>query len=264
MSIWHIVICIVIFYYFFEIGLLIFIGQKVWTDELNNWWSYLFNIFAFGILILDILICLNKGYYRSGILIMDRKSIYKHYLRRHAAIDITGLVIIMACFFSKNFVLNYFKILFLLKLDNLNLIDVTFQRVLQFNRTKSTIYQVGRLILLMIMSCHYLGGAFYAIDYYVYNTNYYGPNTPNWCWIYNAQAYGQMVLNLPWWLQYEYWMYWSLATMTTIAYGDITPLNPLETFYVIFMLIISCIMFAYILNNIIEILLEAKASMSNF
>lgn len=52
--------------------------------------------------------------------------------------------------------------------------------------------------------------------------------------------------------------------MTTIAYGDITPLNPLETFYVIFMLIISCIMFAYILNNIIEILLEAKASMSNF
>jgi hypothetical protein len=30
------------------------------------------------------------------------------------------------------------------------------------------------------------------------------------------------------------------------------------------MLIISCITFAYILNNIIEILLESKASDSNF
>lgn len=201
----------------------------VWQAELNAWWSYLFNFFAFLVLIADIVVSLNRGYYNQGILVLDRKKIYHHYLRYHSWIDILGLIVVMMCFFSGNFTLNYFKVLFLLKLYNLYLIDVTFQRVLQFHRTRSTIYLVSRLVLLMVMSCHYLGGIFYAIDYYVYSTNYYGPNTPAWCWIYNAVAYSQMVLNLPWWLQYEYCMYWSLATMTTIAYGDITPLNPMET-----------------------------------
>lgn len=133
------------------------------------------------------------------------------------------------CFFSGSFVLNYVKILFLLKLYNLHLIDVTLQRVLQFHRTRSTAYLVSRLIMIMVMLCHYIGGIFYAIDLYVYNNNYYGPNTPAWCWLYSASAYSQMVIELPWILQYEYTMYWSLATMTTIAYGDITPLNPMET-----------------------------------
>ena len=229
MSIWNIVVMIVILYYFFEVGLVICYGEVVWQAELNAWWSYLFNFFAFIVLIADILVCLNRGYYSHGILILDRKRIYRHYLRYHFFIDLLGLIVVMACFFSGAFVMNYFKALFLLKLYNLYLIDVTFQRVLQFHRTRSTIYMVGRLILIMIMACHYLGGIFYAIDLYVYNTNYYGPNTPSWCWIYNAVAYSQMILNLPWYLQYEYSMYWSLATMTTIAYGDITPLNPMET-----------------------------------
>lgn len=264
MSACNVVVMVVILYYFFEVGLVVCFGQVVWQAELNAWWSYLFNFFGMLVLMVDIVVSLNRGYYSHGILILERKRIYRHYLRYHCFIDLLGLLVVVVCFFSGAFVLNYVKLLFLLKLYNLHLIDTTFQRVLQFHRTRSTIYMVSRLILLMIMACHYLGGIFYAIDAYVYSTNYYGPNTPNWCWIYNAQAYGQMVLNLPWFLQYEYCMYWSLATMTTIAYGDITPLNPMETAYVIFMLVVSCITFAYILNNIIEILLESKASDSNF
>lgn len=224
---------LVIMYYFFEIGLVIFFGNVVWQAELDSWWSYLFNFFAFIVLILDIFVCLSKGFYRQGVLILDKKEIYRHYLRTHSAIDLIGLIVVMMSFFSGAFVLNYIKTLFLLKMFNLYLIDVNFQRVLQFHRNYLTTYMVTRLIMIMVMSCHYLGGIFYAIDLYVYETNYYGPNTPAWCWLYNAQAYSQMILSLPWALQYEYTMYWSLATMTTIAYGDITPLNPLETVIII-------------------------------
>jgi hypothetical protein len=232
-TVWNVVVVFVILYYFFEVGLVIFFGSVVWEEELNAWWSYLFNFFAILVLILDIFVSLNRGFYRQGILILDRKEIYRHYLRTHCIIDLTGLIVVMMCFFSGSYVLNYIKILFLLKLFNLYLIDQTLQRVLQFHRTRSTAYLVTRLIMIMVMGCHYLGGIFYAIDLYVYNTNYYGPNTPAWCWLYNAQAYSQMVIYLPWYLQYEYTMYWSLATMTTIAYGDITPLNPLETVKII-------------------------------
>jgi hypothetical protein len=46
-------------------------------------------------------------------------------------------------------------------------------------------------------------------------------------WIYNAQAYSQMILDLDWLGCYLYSMYFSIGVTTTIAYGDITPLNPL-------------------------------------
>lgn len=48
--------------------------------------------------------------------------------------------------------------------------------------------------------------------------------------------------------------------MTTIAYGDITPLNPLETIYIIFALFFYTIGFGYILSEILRILMEAQAS----
>lgn len=224
---WNVVVAGVILYYFFEIGLVLFFGEVVWQAELDAWWSYLFNFFAMLVLIVDVFVTLNKGFYRQGVLVFNRKEIYRHYLRQHLAIDMLALIVVMMSFFSGAFLVNYIKILFLLKLYNFHVIDVSFQRVLQFHRTRSTVYMVSRLIVIMIMLCHYLGGIFYAIDLFVYNNNFYGPNTPSWCWLYNAQAYGQMILNLPWFLQYEYAMYWSLATMTTIAYGDITPLNPM-------------------------------------
>ena len=55
-------------------------------------------------------------------------------------------------------------------------------------------------------------------------------------------------------------MYFSIGTMTTIAYGDITPLNPLETIYIIFALFFYTIGFGYILSEILRILMEAQAS----
>ena len=102
--------------------------------------------------------------------------------------------------------------------------------------------------MFLILGSHYIGIFFYMIDYYVYVTNYYGPNTPNLCWIYNAQAFSQMILILPWYGQYEYTMYFSIGTMTTIAYGDITPLNPLETIYITLALLLYTVCFAYILS----------------
>lgn len=52
-------------------------------------------------------------------------------------------------------------------------------------------------------------------------------------------------------------MYFSLGMTTTIAYGDITPLNPLETLYIVFALVINCIAFGYILSEVMRILIEA-------
>ena len=52
-------------------------------------------------------------------------------------------------------------------------------------------------------------------------------------------------------------MYFSLGMTTTIAYGDITPLNPIETLYIVFALVINCLAFGYILSEVMRILIEA-------
>ena len=55
-------------------------------------------------------------------------------------------------------------------------------------------------------------------------------------------------------------MYYSIGVMTTIAYGDITPLNPLEVIYTCVALLFYTIGFGYILSEILRILMEAQAA----
>lgn len=112
----------------------------------------------------------------------------------------------------------------------------------------NTVYLVIKLIILCYFYSHYMGIGFYLTSLWVYNNNYYGPNTPNLCWIYDAWAYYQMALFLPWTEQYVYIMYFGIAVTTTIAYGDITPKNPIECLYIIVALIAVTIIFGYLMT----------------
>ena len=103
-------------------------------------------------------------------------------------------------------------------------------------------------MILLYIGSHIIGIGFYLVDWYVYTTNYYGPNTPNYCWIYGSQAYTELIILFEWANQYLYVMYFSIGTMTTIAYGDITPLSPLSALYVIFAYIPYTLGFAYLMS----------------
>ncbi|EAR82176.2 cation channel family protein (macronuclear) [Tetrahymena thermophila SB210] len=60
--------------------------------------------------------------------------------------------------------------------------------------------------------------------------------------------------------QYIYAIYWSITTMTTVGYGDISAANSVEALYIsITMILFSCV-FAYSINNIGFILQEIEKS----
>ena len=136
---------------------------------------------------------MNTGYYHQGILFTDRLKVSQNYFKKYFLIDFVAIVTVSTCFFTGSMILNYIKVLFYLKVVNLNKIDTIYQKMLIFYLKWNMIYLIFRQIIIVLISTHYLGVVFFAIDNYVYSTNYYGPSTPALCWVYNAQAYSQLI-----------------------------------------------------------------------
>ncbi len=79
------------------------------------------------------------------------------------------------------------------------------------------------------------------------------------CWIFSSTAFSP-INTLPWYLQYFYSFYWGINQVTNISYGDIQGGNPIEVIYMIAVMCVSFMIFGYIVNQIIKIILWARAA----
>lgn len=67
---------------------------------------------------------------------------------------------------------------------------------------------------------------------------------------------GASMMDVEWVDEYVMSLYWSVVTMITVGYGDVTPVNTSERLFVIFVMLISCGVFAYSLSCIGRIVEE--------
>lgn len=176
MNVWYAVIVFVIIYYYVEMGLVLTYGEQVWQAELSSPLFTTFGGLTVIILCADIYLMLNKGYFTEGILIMDRKRILTNFLKRHFLIDVPSIIIVFLCLVTQSYGLNYAKLYLILKLNTLNRIDQIYQRKLQTQRLRKTVYIIVRLLLIVLLLSHVMGLIFYAMDYYILTNGIFPPS----------------------------------------------------------------------------------------
>ena len=170
--------------------------------------------------------------------------------------DLVALISVAAPYFSLSLSFNYFKLLFIVKLIPAYDLDKYLLMYVKSRFKRSHIYGLFRLIMLIILWSHWFGVGFFALDYWVYSSNYYGPNTPSYCWIYNSPL-NFNITQTHWTIQYLYSLYFSIGNITTIAYGDIVPRNPVEALYATFAMTFAILLFTYFFKSMIELIFES-------
>ena len=208
--------------------------------------NYLLTVVSLIFFTLDVLFKFSTAYYDDGVLIIDRKKIIIKYFRLTFWIDICALIPLFLCPLRSLIYQDYLvgfhhcyapwmKLLFMLKLYQVNQIYDFWDEVIAINEKIECILMLIKLILKMILMIHVFACLWHLASSYNQNNN----------WIISLR-----LENADWNLKYIYSLYWSAATIITVGYGDVIPSNTAEFLLSIVAMILGCGVFGYSLNSL--------------
>ncbi|CAD8043177.1 unnamed protein product [Paramecium primaurelia] len=202
------------------------------------------SITSLGVFTLDILLNFNTGVYLDGILSMKRQKIAKSYLSFWFWIDLIST-------FPYDIIINesesliqspkllrlfkFLKFIHILKLLRLAKLKKFFDKLdeyIQNIRIIGVVLTFFKLFVLVLFLAHVLGCIFH-----------YTSKEETGSWLGDNE-------DADWKIRYIYSLYWGIATMTTVGYGDISPITPTERGLGIFFLLVACGGFAFTMNSI--------------
>ena len=182
---------------------------------------------------LDIFVNLNLAYYKSGELIYEREKIIKKYLKKDLYLDlITLTVYIYWAIRYENYVSHIIIFGFFFKFLKIRKIFKSFEELLVINENYFHLFSLFILVIRIVVVTHISACIWHLIG---------ESNSINW-------MVDKGINTQSWLFQYTYSFYFIIITMNTVGYGDISPHNISEVIFLIFFVIIGCIMFAYSLN----------------
>ena len=209
------------------------------------------------IFIFDMIFEMNTLYFNNGLEVHNRRNIIMNYLEGYFMFDFLSL---SSLYFQSQFnsdVSSLIKgsvyFLFFMKFFSLMKFSKKITNRFQLSRKWKGVKDLIVLFLLIIFIAHLAACGWY----YVGVNSIPDQHSTNW-----IKDNGLLVES--WQIQYMSSFYWSIVTVMTVGYGDITPTNSNERLFCLFVILFGGMIFPYSVNSIGSIIQDIKRDKKRF
>ena len=226
---------------------------------------YIINVIIDLLFFADVIAHFNLIYYdeesANGMYVTDRQKIVRRYVRGFFVVDVVSIIPFHEMESAGGLkALKLLRLLRLVKLLRILRSGRILKRLEDSMNVNYNVLSLVKFILGTLMIAHWLacfwkltGRTVAEKDDWV--TNYYSNFVDSDLF---ATCYAETELpnelhacmNLSPWNMYIAALYWALVTMSTIGYGDVTPTNTEERFFVILAMLIGTSVFAYVVGSV--------------
>lgn len=195
-----------------------------------NLWIALFSILVTVAYLIDIFVNFNMGYFQKGIYVNDKRKIRNKYLKGKFIIDLISAIPfeLISLFFQPSSFLIVFTILKLIRLLKIVRIVALVRYVQSKNILNPSILHMIVLLSGILLAAHFISCGWIALGTY------------------------SLDLSEP--ENYLRAFYWTMTTLTTIGYGDITPKTNVQIIYTIFIQLTGAGVYGFVIGNIANLI----------
>ena len=191
---------------------------------------------------LDMLLKVNSGFFEEGSIIIDRKRIWKKYLRTDLPYDLLCFTSLIALLHFKFFNLmngnvNFIQVLYFVKVPIFSQLLENFEEIINFDEKLEAFLALLKHFVKMLFFSHCTACIWFYMGYHT--------SEDDGTWL-SEKGY----TNKPIFFQYLVSLYWAITTISTTGYGDVTAQNEREFVFCMLVMILGSIFFGYSLTYI--------------